>query len=546
MFFRARTPCFGVDCRGRLDVAVGLRAGVKHRSTGQPDVKWTQDLWGRTASYTNSLGETTTTEYDGFGKVTKTSTPASGSTTTYKYGALSGDGTTEYQGVVTSMTVSNHGAAGATGTYKATYDLDGNILTQENPGGITQVNDYDPGTGKHTGLSYTGPVKDQAGNTTTAPWISWGITRDATGRIVGENTPDGDLFTGTGTTGDRAAAYDKNYTYDHAGRLTEVTDLTAPAGENLNTDPTEGPLTPVTVRKYAFDKNGNRTSLTTTVNGTQTAKKTWAFDAADRPTTGYVHDVLGRQTTVPAADTPRTGTAAAGTNAITIGNWDNDTARTITRGGITTTIGLDAAGRRLTLASTRAPGTETKHYTDDSDNPGWSTRTQGTTTTTTRYESTIGGYLALTITNHQVELAVNTPPRRHRHHHPPHRHRRRGRHQGLGPIRRIRQPAHRHRRHRGHHLRLARRRPARPGRQRPDPHGSTALQQRHRSVHQPRPRRRRQHHHLRLPPRPHRHERHHRTMAMGQKPPAKHQSCLAVRRDCSRCWVCRAWSMRRC
>lgn len=389
------------------DANTGIQNGI--RATGKPDVKWTQDLWGRTTSYTNSLGETTTTEYDGFGNVTKTNTPASGSTTTYKYGALSGDGTTEYQGVVTSMTVSNHGAAGQVGLYKATYDLDGNILTQESPGGITQVNDYDPGTGKHTGLTYTGPVKDQAGATTTAPWITWGITRDATGRIVGENTPDGDLLTGTGTTGDRAAAYDKNYTYDHAGRLTEVTDLTAAAGENINTDPAEGPLTPVTVRKYAFDKNGNRTSLTTTVNGTQTAQKTWAFDAADRVTAGYVYDGLGRQTSVPAADAPRTGATAAGTGAITLGYYDDDTARTITRGSITTTIGLDAAGRRLTLASNGEPGTETKHYTDDSDNPGWTTRTQGTTTTTTRYESTIGGDLALTITAQQVELAVNNP-----------------------------------------------------------------------------------------------------------------------------------------
>ncbi len=389
------------------DPATGLQNGT--RAIGQPDVKWTQDLWGRTTTYTNSLGETTTTEYDGFGNVTKTSTPASGSTTTYKYGALSGDGTTEYQGVVTSMTVSNHGAAGQDGLYKATYDLDGNILTQENPGGITQVNEYDQGTGKNTGLTYTGPVKDQAGVTTTAPWIIWGINRDATGRIVGENTPDGDLITGTGTTGDRAAAYDRSYTYDRAGRLTEVTDLTAAPGENLNTDPAEGPLTPATIRKYAFDKNGNRTSLTTTVNGTQTAQKSWALDAADRVTTGYAYDGLGRQTTIPAADAPRTGATAAGTDAITIGYYHDDAARSITRGSITTTIGLDASGRRLTLASTGVPGTETKHYTDDSDNPGWSTRTQGTTTTTTRYESTIGGDLALTITDQQVELAVNNP-----------------------------------------------------------------------------------------------------------------------------------------
>ena len=397
----------------KLYDVTGVQNGVRAVASGtlpQSEVKWTQDLWGRTTSYTNSLGETTTTEYDGFGNVSKTVSPVS--TSTYKYGALSGDGAAEYQGVVTSMTVSKHGGTG-TGTYKASYDGDGNILTQSIPGGFTQRMDYDE-SGKQVRLAYDGPLKAEDGTTSNGTWIAWELNRDTTGRIVGETTPEGDVLTGTSTAGDRGAAYDRAFTYDRAGRLTEVKDVTAQPGETVNTDPEEGTVTPTTVRKYAFDKNGNRTSLTTTVNGTQTAKRSWTFDAADRVGVGagYVYDGLGRQTTIPAADAPAAaGGVKAGVGAITVKYFVDDAAASITRNGTTSTIGRDPAGRRLSVTSTgtNAAGTETKHYTDDSDNPAWSSRKQGTQTTTTRYESTIGGDLALTITDNTVDLALSNP-----------------------------------------------------------------------------------------------------------------------------------------
>ena len=397
----------------KLYDATGVQNGVRALASGtlpQSEVKWSQDLWGRTTSYTNSLGETTTTEYDGFGNVSKTVSPVS--TSTYKYGALSGDGAAEYQGVVTSMTVSKHGGTG-TGTYKASYDGDGNILTQSIPGGFTQRMDYDE-SGKQVRLAYDGPLKAEDGTSSTGTWIAWELNRDTTGRIVGETTPEGDVLAGTSTAGDRGAAYDRAFTYDRAGRLTEVQDVTAQPGETVNTDPVEGTVTPTTVRKYAFDKNGNRTSLTTTVNGTQTASRSWTYDAADRVGVGagYVYDGLGRQTTIPAADAPAAaGDVKAGAGAITVKYFANDAAAAITRNGTTSTIGLDPAGRRLSVTSTgtNPAGTETKHYADSSDNPAWSSRVRGTQTITTRYESTIGGDLALTITDNNVELALSNP-----------------------------------------------------------------------------------------------------------------------------------------
>ncbi|WP_418908603.1 RHS repeat-associated core domain-containing protein [Glutamicibacter endophyticus] len=334
------------------------------------------------------------------------------STSTYKYGALSGDGTAEYQGVVTTMTVSNHGGTG-TGTYKASYDGDGNVLTQTIPGGFTQKMDYDE-SGKQVRLAYDGPLKAEDGTTSNGTWIAWELNRDTTGRIVGETTPEGDVPAGTSTAGDRGAAYDRTFTYDRAGRLTEVQDMTALPGETLNTDPGEGAVTPVTVRKYAFDKNGNSASLTTTVNGTQAAQRAWMYDAADRVGVGagYVYDGLGRQTMVPAVDAPAAaGGVKAGVGGVSVKYFADDAVASITRNGTTTTIGRDPAGRRLTLASagTNPVGTETKHYVDGSDNPGWTSRVQGTQTVTTRYESTIGGDLALVITGSTVELALGNP-----------------------------------------------------------------------------------------------------------------------------------------
>lgn len=66
---------------------------------------------------------------------------------------------------------------------------------------------------------------------------------------------------------------------------------------------------------------------------------------------------------------------------------------------MTTTYTLDEAGRRLTATTDGAsPSTLTRHYNDPSDNPSWTEKTAGGTTTTTRYAASLGGDLAATIT----------------------------------------------------------------------------------------------------------------------------------------------------
>ncbi|MBN9481581.1 MAG: peptide-methionine (S)-S-oxide reductase, partial [Bordetella sp.] len=117
---------------------------------------------------------------------------------------------------------------------------------------------------------------------------------------------------------------------------------------------TGGPTVSCTTRTYVFDKNGRRTSRTTTnrseadcaATGTTVTTTAGGYDTADRPTTGaggvgsYVYDPFGRQTTIPAADAPN---PAGG--AVTLAYFDDDLPQAVTQGGTSTTFTLDAAGR---------------------------------------------------------------------------------------------------------------------------------------------------------------------------------------------------------
>jgi RHS repeat-associated protein len=398
------------------DPATGLQ--TKTSTSGTDYTQTGYDAWGRPTSYRNSLGETTTTSYvpigsAGAGSVATVTDPKG--TTTYGYGA-DATGAIERRGVPTSVTVSG------VGTFTGAYDPDGALVRQDMPGGIRQDTSYDT-AGEPVGLSYTGDVTDpDTGAVTTGTWLSWTQTNDATGRVRREWTPAGAVYTDPVHGGD---AYDRGYGYDAAGRLVVTYDRTSTTGD-LPADPdTPGTLTAAcTSRSYAFDKNGNRTiyaaypaaadgSCQTSTGATST--RFYGYDTADRNTvaTGYGYDTFGRTTTIPTADAPTTGTSGGG--ALTLGYYDTDAARTITQNGTTSTYTLDPTGRRLvaTTAPTgggTATATMTRHYTDDSDNPGWVSDT--TTGVTTRYASSLGGDLNaqtvtwLGVTNIQLSLST--------------------------------------------------------------------------------------------------------------------------------------------
>lgn len=220
---------------------------------------------------------------------------------------------------------------------------------------------------------------------------------DTAGRTTHEWAPTG------GSAYETSAVWsDRTYSYDKAGRLVKVDDLTGNVTDAASCQR----------RSYGFDANGNRTSQTTATNTTTCAdagavSSTRAFDAADRPISGangagtYVTDPLGRQTTIPAADT-----ANPGRGDMTLAYYDTDAARSVTQGDVNVTFTLDGAGRRLTQDTSQGSvvlGTHTssslvRHYTDDSDNPAWSVDTTGGVSTTSRYLALTGDGLGLTIT----------------------------------------------------------------------------------------------------------------------------------------------------
>jgi len=389
------------------------------------------DAWGRTSSYTTSTG-TTSTSYDAAGNPATVDTP-DGTTTSYSYDGTDATGNTEHRGLITAITATN---GATTENIDAAYDAAGNTVEQTLGGRITQHDSYDSG-GNLTGRSYTGDLTstDDAGVTTTSPdqdWLSWTQQFDALGRVTTDWTPDGAALS-EDTTGTAATGYARAYTYDPAGRLTQVTDQTATPGAGpVTTDGTDttGTLnTSCVIRQYAFDSDGNRTSQTTIpaaadgtcqtgASPTGAVTKTWNYDHADRITnTGYTYDNLGRVTTLPETDTPL-GVAAAATSStnpgdLSIGYYDTDTVHTLTQNGTTTTYGLDANGRPLTetTAPTGGPTTSTTTlgYGDDTDSPAWETTTSNGITGTETYLTGADGNLAATITGGQIQLAVNNP-----------------------------------------------------------------------------------------------------------------------------------------
>lgn len=110
--------------------------------------------------------------------------------------------------------------------------------------------------------------------------------------------------------------------------------------------------------------------------------------------TGYQYDALGRNTQIPAADTPNGG------NAITLAYNTNDQVTQISQAGATTNFSYEAEGRRLNETSGNT--TTTRHYTDSSDNPTWSTQATtaapNTVTKTEIYTPSLGSGLNVTTT----------------------------------------------------------------------------------------------------------------------------------------------------
>ncbi|MFF9340782.1 DNRLRE domain-containing protein [Streptomyces sp. NPDC014773] len=383
--------------------------------------------WGNPAKVTetaNGVTRTTTTEFDGSGRVVK-------SAMTGGTGQAVPETTTEYDGE-TGMVVKTTSATGGT-LYKG-YDKLGRLVSYVDADGGETRTEYDllgrpvkvtDGTGATTTYVYdhTADPRGLPTSTTDSVAGTFTATYDADGEVSAQKLPGGYTMTQrqdpTGSTltrtytrdSDSAQVYSdivtesahgqvvshsgwsvQNYRYDQVGRLTDVTD-------------TVGDV--CTTRGYAFDNRGNRTGLTTatgaegatcpTTGGTTTA---YAYDSADRLVdSGYVYDAFGRTTALP-------GT--------TIGYYANDLAYRQTAAGKRQTWQLDAVQRvRSWTVEEDLAGTWTQtqskvnHYGDDSDVPRWITEDTASGEVTRNVVTADGDLGATTSAEGDVVLQLN-------------------------------------------------------------------------------------------------------------------------------------------
>jgi RHS repeat-associated protein len=297
---------------------------------------------GELTSYTDADENTATYNYDIDGRVEKTNDGKG--TQTYTY-----DPTT---GFSTKLVDS------AAGTFTATYDAEGNMLTEGYPNGMSGDYAYNQ---EHA------PTKLEYIKTTycteKCTWFSDAVVPSIHGQLLEQtNTLSHDA-----------------YTYDAAGRLTQVQDT--PSGKGCTT------------RIYAYDEDTNRTSLTTREPGSKgectstggTVEK-HTYDTADRLTdTGTKYSEFGNITALPAAD--------AGGSELTSAFYADNQLASQTQNGETIGYNLDPSGRTREIVSTGKTSQDViNHYAANGNSPAWTIETPSGNWT--RNIQGIGGGLA--------------------------------------------------------------------------------------------------------------------------------------------------------
>jgi len=289
---------------------------------GSRKVRTTYDKLGRPIEYEDADGNKSGVAYDLMGRPVITS---------------DGKGT---QAIVydKSSSLPIEMTDSAAGTFKATYNADGQMIEQVLPDGLAQRISFDS-AGTATTLKY---VKTNYCSS-NCTWLEFNREDSIRGQVLRE----------TGTIATR------EYSYDKDGRLTLAKET--PTGEGCTT------------RAYVFDKDSNRTSMTTRdpksggacdIESSGT-KQSYEYDTADRLIgEGVEYDALGRITNLPSK--------FSGGGALTTSYYVNDLTHSQTQDGLTNTYYLDATLRqRERVQSGTKSGTEVYHYTGTSDSPAW-------------------------------------------------------------------------------------------------------------------------------------------------------------------------------
>jgi YD repeat-containing protein len=218
---------------------------------------------GELVSYTDASGVTSTYEYDEDERLHKTNDGKGTQTLTYS----------KTTGLPSELVDSAHEGM----KFTATWDVEGNMLSESYPNGMTAYHTYNP-TGAATGLEYK-KLTDCTEEKEKCKWFTDTVVPSIHGQWLSQ----------TSTFSKQA------YAYNNAGALTQVQNT--PTGK------------PCTTRIYALDEDVNRTSLTTRESASEKCAteggttESHTYDSADRLTDpGVVYSEFGDITTLPASD----------------------------------------------------------------------------------------------------------------------------------------------------------------------------------------------------------------------------------------------------
>ena len=234
------------EVQGDRDTSVATQTAPPPPAAGEPVLTTTygyNSTTGRPTTISNSQG-TITTQYDNVGRITGyTDSGTEGVTSTTTYDNLNrpvttndGKGTQTHSydnttGLLTSMTDSQAGpgAPPGAGTFTASYDADGRIVSKTYPNGMKADTTYDPG-GSPIALKYT----KTSNCSSNCVWIDEQVKESIHGQW---RTHYWELSS-------------QEYTYDKAGRLTasKTTSSRRPPSPAARSAPTRSTPTPTAQR----------------------------------------------------------------------------------------------------------------------------------------------------------------------------------------------------------------------------------------------------------------------------------------------------------
>jgi DNA-binding beta-propeller fold protein YncE len=388
-----RTKKLTYDAAGRALTSEETTTGSSDTAVPKVTSEYSSET-GVMIKQSTTVGETTKSiksVYDTLGQLTEY-TDADGNPTQYVYSGPANDDQIEevkYGGSKGSQMYSYNptskaleklldmgpeGGAGA-GTFTASYDVEGKLTSETYPNGMAAKYTYNS-VGEGTGVEY----EKTTHCTEKCTWFSETV-------VPGIH---GETLTRTSTLAK------EEYTYDEAGRLTQVNET--PAGKDCKT------------RMYVYDEESNRATETARESSTETCAKTGgaseehSYDEANRLIdSGVEYEAFGNQTKIPAAD--------AGAHEIIASFYADNQVAVQKQNEETTNYTYDPAGRtEKTVSEGTTKASVVNHYPGPGEAISWACEEaakeceEGKGTKWTRDIPGIDGSLAAT--QHNSEAAV--------------------------------------------------------------------------------------------------------------------------------------------